>query len=119
MISFMAEKGGFMEYKTTRAYGYESSGQSYPNGIASHHEAQYSSAGQNLTHTPHNESTMDQSISIPGPMDPKTQAELNAAAGHDDSGIGMRTPEDDFSMGKFGFSDAQMSPENADKLARS
>jgi regulatory factor X len=118
MISFMAEKGGFMEYKITRANGYESSGQSYPNGIASQHETQYSSAGHNLTRTPHDKNTMKQSIPVPGPMDPKTQAELNATAGHDDSGIGMRSPEDDFSMGKFGFSDAQMSPTNTDGLAR-
>jgi regulatory factor X len=50
-------------------------------------------------------------------MEARTPAELNAAAGHDDSGIGMRSPEDDFSMGKFGFGDAQMNSANADRLA--
>lgn len=117
MISFMAEKGGFMEYKITRAYGYEASGQSYPNGIANQHETQYSSAGQDMTRNLHDNSTTKQSISVPGPLEARTQAELSATVGHDDSGIGMRSPEDDFSMGKFGFSDAQMSSANAESMA--
>jgi hypothetical protein len=48
---------------------------------------------------------------IQGPMDQMSQAAMNAAAGqhaqglssHDDSGIGMRTPDDEFSMSKFSF----------------
>jgi regulatory factor X len=36
-------------------------------------------------------------------MDVTSQAAMNAAAGHDDSGIGMRTPEEDFAMAKYDF----------------
>lgn len=116
MISFMAEKGGFMDYKTTRAYGYEDSGQSHPNGIASQHETQYSSASQTLTRNVHGSTTSKQPISIPGPMDARAQSEMNATTGHDDSGIGMRSSEDDFSMSKFGFIDAQMASANTEGL---
>ena len=28
---------------------------------------------------------------------------MNAAAGHDDSGTGIRTPDEDFSMGKYDY----------------
>ena len=38
-------------------------------------------------------------------MDVTSQAAMNAAAGHDDSGIGLgiRTPDDDFTMGKYDY----------------
>jgi regulatory factor X len=119
MISFMAEKGGFMEYKTTRASGHEATGQLYPRGIASQHETQYSSVTDNVTHGSHGNGAMNHTISVPGPMDTRSQADINAAAGHDDSGIGMRSPDDEFSMNKFAFGDGSMTiPNGADATAQ-
>jgi regulatory factor X, other len=107
MISFMAEKGGFMDYKTTRIIGYETTGQSNPNGIANQPETQYSSAVETFAHNPHGTSPLKYPVSVPGPLETRSQADMNAVTNYDDSGIGMRSPEDDFSMSKFGFSDAQ------------
>jgi regulatory factor X len=108
MISFMAEKGGFMKYKSTHTNGSEAIGQSHPNGIANQPETQYSSVEEAFTH-PHGDSPMKHAISVPGPMEPQSQADMNTAANYDDSGIGMRSPEDDFTVSKFSFGDAQAS----------
>jgi hypothetical protein len=38
-------------------------------------------------------------------MDPANLVAINAGASHDDSGIGIRTPDEDFAIGKYDFSD--------------
>ncbi|KAF4632601.1 hypothetical protein G7Y89_g5525 [Cudoniella acicularis] len=103
MIAFMAEQGGFMEYKTSETsppnqtrYGVESR-------APSQHGSRYSSGSDEFLR--HN-SVADVNVSAPQPMDATSQAAMNAmnaAAGHDDSGIGMRTPEEDFPIGKYEF----------------
>ena len=100
MIAFLAEQGGFMEYKTPGAVRGDLSTQGIVSRRASQHESHYSSVSEEfLKENGHG----DSSVSIPRPMDVTSQAAMNAAAGHDDSGIGMRTPDDDFSMGKYEF----------------
>jgi regulatory factor X len=109
MISFMAEKGGFMEYKTSRSIRNEVIGQSLPNRADDPNPALYNSGSvDDFGRQQYMNGSNGHEIMIPGPMDPTSQAAMNAAAGHDDSGIGMRTPDDEFSMSKFNFSDAQM-----------
>jgi regulatory factor X len=100
MISFMAEQGGFMEYKTFQASHHDSVKQPMTSGGISNHGSRYSSGSDEFLRDSGN---VDGSISVPRPMDVTSQAAMNAAAGHDDSGIGIRTPDDDFSMGKFEF----------------
>jgi regulatory factor X len=109
MISFMAEKGGFMEYKTSNTSRNEAAnGQSFPNIATSQHPTQYNSGvNDEFSHQQHGNGS-GHGIIIPGPMDTTSQAAMNAAAGHDDSGIGIRTPDDEFSMSKFGFSDGPL-----------
>jgi regulatory factor X, other len=104
MISFMAEKGGFMEYKTTYTFMKKATGQSHSNGAATHIEAQCNSGCEDFNHTSHDSSIASQIASIPHLMDSSSQAGINIAPEHDDSGIGMRSDED-FSMSKCGFSD--------------
>jgi len=113
MIAFNAEKGGFMESKTTRTKRGGNSTHLFPNGIAGQPQNQYNNGGEAFTRNARG-TTNGPTISIPGPMDTASQAAINAAAGHDDSGIGMRTPDDDFSMSKFNFGDAQMSTPQID-----
>lgn len=108
MISFMAEQGGFMDYKTSKTSHRESptvqqqihqrrTGQS---GGQYNSNEDFSTGGMQggvngvVVHNPNGGS---------GAMDAVSQAAMNAAAGHDDSGISMRTPDDDYPMGKFGF----------------
>jgi regulatory factor X, other len=116
MISFMAEKGGFMECKTTRTSREEASGQPNSNGVATHIEAQYSSGGEDFNRTSHDDNSVSQSISIPCPMDTTSQA-ISATAGHDDSGIGMRSDED-FLMSKYEFSDTHIGSSVIDGATR-
>jgi regulatory factor X len=117
MISFMAEKGGFMECKTTRTSREEATGQLNSNGVATHIGAQYSSGGEDFNHTSHDDNSMSQNISIPCPMDTTSQATINMTAGHDDSGIGMPSDED-FSMSKYGFSDTNIGSSVIDGATR-
>ncbi|KAI9746558.1 MAG: hypothetical protein M1818_000271 [Claussenomyces sp. TS43310] len=107
MISFMAEKGGFMEYTTSTFHRLEAAIYSHQPSIPVGTDAQFRTNGGSFDKTASN-GLKDHSITIPGPMATTSQAAINAAAGHDDSGIGMRTPDEDFSLSKFGFSDAHM-----------
>lgn len=98
MIAFLAEQGGFMECKTSQASRRESTKQPIASRAASHPDSRYSSGSDEfLRENAHT----DGSVSIPRPMNATTETAINAAAGHDDSGIGIRTPDDDFSMGKY------------------
>jgi regulatory factor X, other len=100
MIAFLAEQGGFMEYKNSQATRREEAKQTVPSRTASHHESRYSSGSDEFLRDNGN---IDGSVSAPRPMDVTSQAAMNAAAGHDDSGIGIRTPDEDFTMGKYEF----------------
>jgi len=99
MIAFMAEQGGFMKCKTSKSAKADSVDQIMGRS-ASHHESRYSSGSDELlgSTTRGNGNTL-----LSRPMDVTSQAAMNAAAGHDDSGIGMRSPDDEFGMGKYGF----------------
>jgi regulatory factor X len=100
MISFMAEQGGFMEYKTSQAFRKSQPKQSTVSRAASRQESRYSSGSDEFLRETGN---VEGSMSVSRPMDVTSQAAMNAAAGHDDSAIGMRAPEDDFAMGKYDF----------------
>jgi regulatory factor X len=109
MISFLAEQGGFMECRTSQSTRRESTKQPTASRAASQPESRYSSGSDEfLRESAH----ADGSISVPRPMNATSETAMNAAAGHDDSGIGIRTPDDDFSMGKFdmGRDDAHRHP---------
>lgn len=98
MISFLAEQGGFMECKTSQSTLRDSTKPTIASRSASHPESRYSSGSDEfLRENAH----ADGSISVSRPMNATSETAMNAAAGHDDSGIGIRTPDDDFSMGKY------------------
>ncbi|TVY34681.1 Transcriptional regulator [Lachnellula occidentalis] len=99
MIVFLAEQGGFMDYKTSHGSPIHQAKQATGSRAASQHGSRYSSGSDEFLRHNGVEVTTSQ------PMDVTSQAAMNAAAGqgHDDSGIGMRTPDDEFSMGKYDF----------------
>ena len=98
MISFLAEQGGFMEYKTSHLSRNDHAKEPVASRAASHQENRYSTGSDDfLRESAHGDGGGTR------PMDVTSQAAMNAAAGHDDSGIGIRTPDDDFSMGKYDF----------------
>ncbi|RFU35900.1 hypothetical protein B7463_g440, partial [Scytalidium lignicola] len=103
MIVFMAEQGGFMEYKSSRSSKRDTAKQSsIPRG-ANQLESRYSSVSEDFLKTGGHS---DGGITVPHPMDITSHAAINAAAGHDDSGISMRSPDDEFNMEKYGYAAA-------------
>jgi regulatory factor X len=115
MISFMAEKGGFMEYKTSQIRRNDTTVQSQQNRTPELNPGMYNGGSMDdFGRQQYMNGSNDHGIIIPGPMDATSNAAMNAVSGHDDSGIGMRTPDDEFSMSKFNFSDAQMGTPNMD-----
>ncbi|CZT10435.1 related to cephalosporin C regulator 1 (cpcR1 gene) [Rhynchosporium agropyri] len=101
MIAFMAEQGGFMEFKTSQSTRGPAK-QTVVSRAVSQHESRYSSGTDDFLR----ESGLTENrTSMSRPMDISSQAAMNAAAGgHDDSGIGIevRTPNDDF-MAKYEY----------------
>lgn len=101
MIAFMAEQGGFMDFKTSRSTR-DQAKQTVASRAVSQRESRYSSGTDDFLRE---SGLTDNRMSMPRPMDIVSQAAMNVAAGsHDDSGIGIeiRTPTDDF-MGKYEF----------------
>ena len=117
MISFMAEKGGFMEYKEAQRPAIKQAQNTQSRTVVGNSSAAYNNGpSEAFGRQQYPNSAINNDMMMAGgvPMDTTSQAAINAAAGHDDSGIGMRTPDDDFSMSKFNFSDAQMGTPNLD-----
>jgi regulatory factor X len=96
-----------MDYKPPHAFPIEQPKHAIGSRAASHHESRYSSGSDEFLRHNGLESGPSQ------PMDVTSQAAMNAAAGHghDDSGIGMRTPDEDFSMGKYEFERNESHPQ--------
>lgn len=101
MISFMAEQGGFMKQKTTQSPQDTAQKQAMSKDV-SHQGSRYSSASDdfNMPHLSQSQPDRAPFPSAPGPD--SHQIGMNTA-NHDDSGIGIRTPDEDFPMEKFGF----------------
>lgn len=100
MIAFLAEQGGFMDYKTLQTGHRDAAKQRVGSRGASHPASRYSSGSDEFLR----ESGNGDGALGPRPMDLASQAAMNAAAGHDDSGIGIRTPDEDLSLGgKYDF----------------
>jgi regulatory factor X, other len=114
MIAFLAEQGGFMSYKSddmgrkTRGKGEITS------RTDSLHGSRYSSGSDEFLRENYD---MDRSISTSRPMDITSQAAINAAAGHDDSGIGIRTPDEEFSMEKYAYTQSTPLPQTSEAPA--
>jgi len=108
MICFMSEQGGFMEFKTSHTTHQDALKQKVSSRGVSHPGSRYSSGSDEFIR---DNGQSDGSILVPRPMDIASQAAMNSAAGHDDSGIGIRTPDDEFSLGKYDFSRDESHPQ--------
>ncbi|KAK2590928.1 hypothetical protein QQS21_011389 [Conoideocrella luteorostrata] len=104
MVCFLAEQGGFMKQKA-RPQQSTSTGADAETAEkdTSRQNSRYSSGSDDI-----NLSNVSQSQPgrAPFPPPPSTnQASVGVSGGdpHDDSGIGIRTPEEDFPMDKFAF----------------
>ncbi|GAB0136814.1 hypothetical protein EsDP_00005102 [Epichloe bromicola] len=105
MVCFLAEQGGFMKQKPRVQQSADvGTNAQIAEKETSRQNSRYSSGSDDL-----NLSNVSQSQPgrAPFPPPPSTnQASVGVSGGdpHDDSGIGIRTPEDDFPMDKFAFS---------------
>jgi regulatory factor X, other len=104
MVCFMAEQGGFMKLKTTHVLPVAANPQA-ASKEASRQGSRYSSGSDDF-----NFSNLSQAQPDRAPFQPATTnqtshdtLDISAGASHDDSGIGIRTPEEDFPMEKFTF----------------
>lgn len=99
MIQFMAEQGGFMQQKSTQDALVVPKRQA-ANRELSAQGSRYSSASDDFNVSRASESQPDRA---PFPSAPSGN---NQQASHDDSGIGIRTPDEDLPGEKFGLTPA-------------
>ncbi|TPX15178.1 uncharacterized protein E0L32_004736 [Thyridium curvatum] len=106
MISFLAEQGGFITQKATQAALDIAKKQTSSKEI-SQQGSRYSSGSDDFNMNNVSQSQPDRAPFPSAPV-PNNQDVLGMnSASHDDSGIGIRTPEEDFPMDKFAFSSAE------------
>lgn len=106
MVCFIAEQGGFMKQKsslaTTAAPNAEAAGKE-----AGHQNSRYSSASEDLNLS----QSQPGRAPFPPPGSNNTSSKNNQAPvendAHDDSGIGIRTPEEEFPMDKYTYAGAE------------
>ncbi|KAI0471888.1 RFX DNA-binding domain-containing protein [Xylariaceae sp. FL0804] len=100
MISFLAEQGGLMQSRsTTSIIADPSQGGATATKNGSQHGSRLSSADMDM-----NVSQVSQAQPDTAPFPPRPEGqESMQSTNPDDSGIGIRTPEDDFPMEKFEF----------------
>ncbi|ERS99214.1 regulatory factor X, other [Sporothrix schenckii 1099-18] len=116
MVAFLAEQGGFLRQTSSHQDllgNVQGSGVSQKNTSAgrdaSRSGARYSGATDdaNSPHIPQSQPDRAPFPSAPSHSSTTNQESMNMANGnHDDSGIGIRTPDEDFPMDKFSFSNA-------------
>ncbi|TWU77530.1 hypothetical protein ED733_007393 [Metarhizium rileyi] len=108
MVCFLAEQGGFMKQKprthqTTSTFNNTETAEKE----TSRHNSRYSSGSDDL-----NVSNVSQSqpgrAPFPPPNNNQAIVDVSNADPHDDSGIGIRTPEEDFPMDKFSFTGTEI-----------
>jgi regulatory factor X len=99
MIQFLAEQGGFMQQKSTQKAAPLAKRQEASRD-ASRQNSRYSSGSDDF-----NMSRMSQSQTDGTGYPPASNVNNHDAigAGHDDSGIGIRTPDEDLPVDKFSF----------------
>jgi regulatory factor X len=99
MIQFLAEQGGFMEQKSSRNTVIAPSSRAVKRA-AGNQGSRYSSASEEFNMARLSESQPDRATFPPPPAAGTQQAS------HDDSGIGIRTPDEDLPGEKFSFTSA-------------
>lgn len=108
MISFLAEQGGFMEYKTSEMSRQSASKQDLVGQTEIYRQDGFSGESEDVVRDNGN---IQSNISIPGIEDLPNQDTMTTAANHDDSGIGLPTPDHDYVIEKY---DYNPSTENLD-----
>lgn len=101
MIAFLAEQGGFMHYKVSN--GQRSDKQATVNLTNNDHHPENQSSNRSDEISRDNNNLENNPAVIPGPANLANQTGANTTSVHDDSGIGLRTPDDDYILEKYDY----------------
>ncbi|KAI0123105.1 RFX DNA-binding domain-containing protein [Xylariales sp. AK1849] len=104
MISFLAEQGGFMQLKSSLPQAASAARRSISTQNASRQGSRLSSGSTDFNTLPNAPQPPSNRAPFPSQADTHTRDPLGLPTNPDDSGIGMRTPEEEFSMDKFDLS---------------
>ncbi|KAI1103249.1 RFX DNA-binding domain-containing protein [Jackrogersella minutella] len=102
MISFLAEYGGFMTSKNSSTSIASAPKQAVLHNDVGQQVSRVSSGSEDLNGSRVSQPQPDRAP-FPSQFDANGQDSVHQSANHDDSGIGIRTPEEDFPLGKFEF----------------
>lgn len=107
MTNFLAETGGFMNQKSSQGHSSMALQSQATSKEIGNQEPRYSGGSDDFNLN--NDSQAQAGRAPFPPANTSQQAPMGMSGGdvHDDSGIGIRTPEEDFPMDKFGFTGAE------------
>ncbi|KAI1391458.1 uncharacterized protein F4822DRAFT_427308 [Hypoxylon trugodes] len=106
MIAFLAEYGGFLRSKNSLPPVACASKRSITNDEMNHRGSRISSGSDDFNLSRLSHPQPDRAL-FPPQVEANRQDSLPPSASHDDSGIGIRTPEEDFPMEKFELQQGQ------------
>ncbi|KAH8664281.1 putative cephalosporin C regulator 1 [Xylariales sp. PMI_506] len=101
MISFLAEQGGFIKQTSSVSQPVNPSSRPIPVKEADRQNQQVARRAEDFSALPSASRPGHNRAPFPSQVDKHSRDSLGMSANPDDSGIGMRTPEEDFPMDKF------------------
>ncbi|CAM1508483.1 Fc.00g053310.m01.CDS01 [Cosmosporella sp. VM-42] len=102
MVSFLASQGGFMKLKSTKSTKAATQPQSAEKEV-SRQETRYSGGSEDLNMSNASQGQAERAPFPPGNSTSHGAMSASGGDAHDDSGIGIRTPEEEFPMDKYEF----------------
>jgi regulatory factor X, other len=110
MARFLAEQGGFLSQQTSQPSPVTTKSQAMSKE-ASRPESRYSSGSDDFNFAKLSQARAQQPGLPPGASKENHEAmEMTGDGNHDDSGIGIRTPDEDVAMEKFSFTSLDGAP---------
>lgn len=103
MIAFLAEQGGFMKLTSSSPQAASSLGPSGVAQVPSRQNSQVVSRGQDYSAVPKVHPPQANRAPFPPQVETHSRDSLGMSINPDDSGIGMRTPDEDLPMDKYEF----------------
>lgn len=101
MISFLAEQGGFMRLKSSLPTTTTSASRSVAAKENSRQESQVSNASEDFHNMPNMSQQQPNRAPFPSQLETQGRDSLSVGDNPDDSGIGMRTPDEEYPLEKF------------------
>ncbi|KAK8047599.1 hypothetical protein PG996_015663 [Apiospora saccharicola] len=101
MISFLAEQGGFMRLKSSLPTTTPPARRSVPAKENSRQESQVSNASEDFHNMPNISQQQPNRAPFPSQLETQGRDSLSVGDNPDDSGIGMRTPDEEYPLEKF------------------